>query len=248
MKAMIFAAGLGTRLKPFTDKHPKALAEVNGKTLLEHTIQYLQKYDIYDVVVNVHHFADQIEKVLEDNKGFGSNITISDERDEVLETGGGLLKAAKHFRNEEAFVVMNVDVFTTLQLDKLIHAHKNSSAIATLAVMQRDSSRHLLFNDFTQLCGWRNNKTGEEKISFESEVKQPLAFSGIQVLSPKILDMPFEGKFSIIDVYLHFAKDHIINGYDHTGDTFLDVGKPESIEKAAELFADHSPGAEEKKT
>lgn len=236
MKAMLFAAGLGTRLKPFTDKHPKALAEVNGRTLLEHNIRYLQQYGIYDVVVNVHHFADQIEKVLNDNDCFGSNVVISDERDEVLETGGGLKKAAHHFKDEEAFVVMNVDVLTTLQLDKLVNAHLSSDAIATLAVMKRDSSRHLLFNDFTQLCGWCNNKTGEEKIAFESDTKEPFAFSGIQVVSPKILEMPFEGKFSIIDVYLHFAKDHIINGYDHSDDTFLDVGKPESIKKAAELF------------
>lgn len=236
MKAMLFAAGLGTRLKPFTDKHPKALAEVNGRTLLEHNIRYLQKYGIRDVVINVHHFADQIEKVLADNKGFGSNYVISDERDEVLETGGGLKKAAQYFKDEQAFIVMNVDVLTNLQLDKLIYAHETSSAIATLAVMQRDSSRQLLFNDFKQLCGWRNNNTGEEKIAFETEVKEPYAFSGIQVLSPEIFTMPFEGKFSIIDVYLHFAQTDIINGYDHTGDLFLDVGKPESLQKAAALF------------
>lgn len=234
---MIFAAGLGTRLKPFTDKHPKALAEVNGKTLLEHTILYLQKYGIKDIVVNVHHFADQIEKVLADNNGFGSKYAISDERDEVLETGGGLKKSAHHFKDEEAFVVMNVDVVTNLQLDKLIYAHKTSQAIATLAVMQRNSSRHLLFNDYMQLCGWRNNKTEEEKIAFETEVKEPYAFSGIQVLSPQIFNMHFEGKFSIIDVYLHFAQTHIINGYNHTGDVFLDVGKPDSLEKAGELLS-----------
>lgn len=237
MKAMLFAAGLGTRLKPFTDKHPKALAQVNGKTLLEHSIRYLQKYGIYDVVVNVHHFADQVEKVLTDNNGFGSNITISDERDEVLETGGGLKKAAPHFVGEEAFVVMNVDVLTDLELDRMIKEHLGSGAIATLAVMKRASSRNLLFDDDMKLCAWRNNKTGEEKIAFESDTKEPFAFSGIQVLSPQILDMPFDGKFSIIDVYLHFAKTHTIKGYNHTGGVFLDVGKPESLEKAADLFA-----------
>ena len=143
MKAMLFAAGLGTRLKPLTDKHPKALAEVNGKTLLEHNIRYLRRFGIEDVIVNVHHFADQIINTIEDNGGFGSWITISDERDEVLETGGGLKKAAEYFEGENAFVVMNVDVLTNLDLQKMIESHASNDALATLAVMKRDSSRHL---------------------------------------------------------------------------------------------------------
>lgn len=236
MKAMLFAAGLGTRLRPFTDKHPKALAEVNGKTLLEHNIKYLQRFGITNILVNVHHFADQIEDTLTKNKGFGSHITISDERNEVLETGGGLKKAAAHFINEEAFVVMNVDVLTNLNLNKMIELHKASDALATLAVMKRNSSRQLLFDEHMLLCGWANNKTGEQRISREVLSLTPYAFSGIQVLSPAILDMPFSGKFSIIDVYLHFAQNNIIKGYDHTGDTFIDVGKPESIELAAGMF------------
>lgn len=233
---MLFAAGLGTRLKPFTDNHPKALAPVNGKPLLEHAIRYLQRYGIYDVVVNVHHFANQIVDALRENNGYGSNYTISDERDEVLETGGGLKRAAQYFRNEEAFVVMNVDVLTNLQLDKVIAQHRASAAMATLAVMQRDSSRQLLFDDAMQLCGWLNEKTGEKKIVREKEELKPFAFSGVHVLSPAILDMPFEGKFSIIDVYLHFAATQNIQGYNHTGDVFLDVGKPESLERAGELL------------
>lgn len=236
MKAMLFAAGLGTRLKPFTDKHPKALAEVNGKTLLEHNIRYLQRYGIEDVVVNVHHFADQIEQVINDNSSFGSWVTISDERNEVLETGGGLLKAAENFAGDEPFVVMNVDVLTNLDLGRMIEAHKASDAMATLAVMKRDSSRQLLFDEHMMLCGWANNNTGEQKISREVTWMQPFAFSGIQVLSPSILNMPFTGKFSMIDVYLHFAKEHVIKGYDHTGNIFIDVGKPESLEKASYLF------------
>lgn len=233
---MLFAAGLGTRLKPFTDKHPKALAEVNGKTLLEHNIRYLQGYGIFDVVVNVHHFADQVVAKMEENNGFGSRYTISDERDEVLETGGGLKKAGHHFVNESAFVVMNVDVLTSLQLSNMIAAHNSSGALATLAVMQRDSSRHLLFDKHMQLCGWINNKTGEEILVHADRKAMPFAFSGIHVLSPSILDMPFEGKFSIIDVYLHFATTQKIMGYDHTGDIFMDVGKPESLKEASELF------------
>lgn len=236
MKAMIFAAGLGTRLKPFTDKHPKALAKVNDITLLEHSIKYLQKFDIDDVVINVHHFADQIEAEIDYHNGYGSTITLSDERDEVLETGGGLLKAANNFKHEECFVVMNVDVLTTLALDKMIEEHQNTNAIATLAVMKRDSSRHLLFDNDMQLSGWRNNKSGAEKIARQTDLYQPFAFTGIHVLSPDILEMPFEGKFSIIDVYLHYAQTHTIKGFDHTGDLFLDVGKPDTLKKAAELF------------
>jgi len=236
MKAMLFAAGLGTRLKPFTDSHPKALAEVNGKTLLEHNLRYLQRYGIEDVIINVHHFADQIEEVLNDNSGFGSWVTISDEREMVLETGGGLQKAARFFEGEEAFVVMNVDILTNLDLGRMIEFHQGSEAFATLAVMKRHSSRQLLFDEYMQLCGWANNSTGEQKISREVLEMQPFAFSGIQVLSPGIVEMPHTGKFSLIDVYLHFAKTEVIKGYDHTGNIFIDVGKPESLEQAGYLF------------
>ncbi len=236
MKAMIFAAGLGTRLKPFTDHHPKALAEVSGKTLLEHTIRYLQKFGIEDVIVNVHHFAGQIEAAINDNSGYGSWVTISDEREAVLETGGGLQKAAWYFEGDEDFVVINVDVLTNLDLGKMITYHQENDAMATLAVMKRNSSRQLLFDNEMTLCGWTNNATGEQKISREVSDTDPFAFSGVQVLSPRILNMPFQGKFSMIDVYLHFAKTETIKGFDHTGNIFIDVGKPESLEKAAYLF------------
>ena len=236
MKAMIFAAGLGTRLKPFTDHHPKALAEVSGKTLLEHTIRYLQKFGIEDVIVNVHHFAGQIEAAINDNSGYGSWVTISDEREAVLETGGGLQKAAWYFEGDEDFVVINVDVLTNLDLGKMITYHQENDATATLAVMKRNSSRQLLFDKEMTLCGWTNNATGEQKISREVSDIDPFAFSGVQVLSPRILNMPFQGKFSMIDVYLHFAKTETIKGFDHTGNIFIDVGKPESLEKAGYLF------------
>lgn len=235
MKAMLFAAGLGTRLKPFTDHHPKALARVNDKTLLQLNIEYLQHFGINEVVVNVHHFADQIENILSTHSGFGSKVYISDERDAILETGGGLKKAKPFFENEEYFLVMNVDVLTNLDLNKLINAH-DSQNMATLAVMQRHSSRHLLFDDKMTLCGWRNNNTGEEKIAVEKPGTKPYAFSGIQVVSSKIFDMPFEGKFSMIDVYLHFATRGLVRGFDHSGDVFIDVGKPESLERAGKLL------------
>ncbi len=237
MKAMLFAAGLGTRLKPYTDHIPKALVEVNDKTLLEHNIRYLQRFGIYEVIVNVHHFAGMIDDLLFEHSGFGSEVTISDERAELLETGGGLKKAAQFFEGEESFVVMNVDVLTTLDLGKMIEAHDAVNTLATLAVMKRDSSRQFLFDADMTLCGWRNNNTKEERISRPVSPLQPFAFSGIQVLSAEVLkDIPFEGKFSLVDLYLHLAKSHTLKGYDHTGNVFIDVGKPESIEKAEYLF------------
>jgi NDP-sugar pyrophosphorylase family protein len=237
MKAMLFAAGLGTRLKPFTDNNPKALAEVNGKTLLEHNIRYLQRFGIYDVVVNVHHFASKIEDVLFEQGGFGSNISISDERDQILETGGGLKKAAVHLASEPFFVVMNVDILTSLDLGAMIAAHEERRPMASLAVMQRDSSRQLLFDEAMQLCGWRNNQTGEEKIARLAHPLKAMAFSGIQVLEGRIFsDIPFDGKFSLIDLYLYLAKTQVLLGYDHTGNLLIDVGKPGSIEQAEYLF------------
>ncbi len=236
MKAMLLAAGFGTRLKPFTDKHPKALATVNGRTLLEHNIRYLQRYGIRDVIVNVHHFADQIESAIDEHQGFGSRIIISDERETVLETGGGLKKAAWYFEAETAFVVMNTDVLTNLDLAAMIRYHNQQNPIATLALMKRPSSRQLLFDKHMTLCGWQNNNTGEQRISRTTEDTTSFAFSGIQVLAPEILRMPFDGKFSLIDVYLHFAITGIIKGHDHTGDIFVDAGKPESLEQAARLF------------
>jgi NDP-sugar pyrophosphorylase family protein len=235
MKAMLFAAGLGTRLKPFTDKHPKALATVNGKTLLQHNIEYLQSYGVYEVVVNVHHFAEQIEEVINKNNGFGSKVWISDETEEVLETGGGLKKAAPFFKHEDSFLVMNVDILTNLDLARLMEAH-DKSRVATLAITNRDSSRHLLFDNDMMLCGWMNNNSGEKKLPVEKEDLVPFAFSGVQMLSREIFSMPFEGKFSMIDVYLYFAKQQLVKGYDHSGDVFIDVGKPESLAKANLLF------------
>ncbi len=237
MKAMLFAAGLGTRLKPFTNNAPKALAMVGNKTLLEHNINYLQKSGINDVIINVHHFAEMIEDTVAKNNGFGSNITVSDEREEVLETGGGMKKASWFFNADEPFVVMNVDVLTNLDLSKLIEAHSKVDSLATLAVMRRDSSRQLLFDYEMTLCGWQNNATHEQKSARSLENTAPFAFSGIQVVSPAIWnDAPFNGKFSLIDLYLHVAKQHVVKGFDHTGDTFIDVGKPESIVKAELLF------------
>lgn len=238
MKAMIFAAGLGTRFKPWTDKHPKALAVVNGKSLLQHNILYLQQQGITEVVVNVHHFRDQIIAAVKENNGWGSAITISDEKDEVLETGGGLLKA-KALLDTDTFITINVDILTDLNLKKLIHFHQEQKALITLCTADRTTSRFLLFNNANQLCGWRNIKGPEtiEKIVVPDEHLIERAYSGIAVFNSAVLAaIPFTGKFSLIDVFLHLAPVHKILSYDHSGDKWVDVGRPESVAEAEQLF------------
>ena len=237
MKAMIFAAGLGTRLKPLTDDRPKALVVVNGKTLLEHSILYLRKYGITDIVINVHHFADLIVDILKVNNGFGATYQISDERDEVLETGGGLKKASSFFAGAGEILLLNVDIMTNLNLDKFLEAHHGSDALVTLAVMKRQSSRYLLFDNEGWLSGWENMQTGEQKIARRAEPVSQLAFSGISLIKEDVLaDIPFTGKFSLINLYLYLAKELVIQAFDHSGDVLIDVGKPESLSKAASLF------------
>ncbi len=236
-KAMIFAAGLGSRLKPWTDHHPKALALVNGKSLLQRNIEYLQHFGIRDVIVNVHHFADQIVQAISFNKGWGSSVTISDETDEVLETGGGLLKAAGYFSGADFFVVMNADILTQMDLSEMIRQHLTKQPLATLAVSERETSRYFLFDESDVLCGWRNIKTGEEKIARNAGVLRQKAFSGIHVIDTALFQLiKRKGKFSMVDVYLDLAGDHIIRSYDHTGAALIDVGKPENITKAESLF------------
>ena len=235
--AMIFSAGLGTRFKPWTDEHPKALAIVNGKTLLQRNIEYLQQYGIKDVIVNVHHFPDQIIDAIKKNKGWGSNIIISDERNELLETGGGLLNAKDLFTPGERFITCNVDILTNLDINKLVSFHKKTEALITFGITDRKTSRYLLFDEAGRLCGWRNTKTGEEKISILQPDLIEKAYSCVVVFEPGIFSLiPFTGKFSLIDVYLALAADHIIMGYDHSGDKLADVGKPESIALAESIF------------
>jgi len=238
MKAMILAAGLGTRLKPFTDHHPKALVIVNGKTILQRNIEYLASFGIKEVIVNVHHFADQIINLIKLNKGFGSKITFSDETNEVLETGGGIKKAAWFFKEDkEPLVVMNVDVLTDMNLEKMILQHKKEKPLATLAVTTRKTSRYFLFDELDHLAGWENEKTGDQKMSRQTNKYQQKGFSGIHILSPEIFDlMKMEGRFSIVDVYLELAKAHDITAFDHSNSKFIDVGKPESVLKAGEIF------------
>lgn len=246
MKAMIFSAGLGTRFKPWTNKHPKALAIVNGKSLLQRNIEYLQQYGITDVCVNVHHFSDQLIEAIMKNKGWGSKITISDERDELLETGGGLLKAKEFFIPREKFITCNADILTDLNISKLISFHNEKKGLISFGVTKRNTSRYLLFDENDRLCGWRNTKTGVEKIPLPSPsgktsaLVSEKAYSCVVVFEYDIFrlmeEKGFTGKFSLIDVYLALAADHPIFGYDHTGDRFTDVGKPDSIAIAESFF------------
>lgn len=239
-KAMILAAGLGSRLKPWTDTHPKALAEVNRKSLLQRNIEYLQQYGITEVVVNVHHFADQIINAINANNGWGSNITISDETNEVLETGGGLLKAAPYLHDANPIVLMNVDILTDLNLEAMIGYHQEKKPLATLATSSRETSRYFLFDEGNNLCGWRNVKTGEEKPADLPHAKKKIAkaFSGIHIIESRIFSqIKQRGKFSMVDVYLDLMKDQTIKSFDHSENRFIDVGKPESIAKAEVMFA-----------
>lgn len=236
-KAMIFSAGLGTRFKPWTDSHPKALALINGKPLLQHNIEYLAKYGITKVIVNVHHFADQIIDAVKNNDGWGSNIIISDETSEVLETGGGLLKAKDLFTPGEKFITCNADILTDLNLHDLIAFHEKHRPLISFGVTDRKTSRNFLFDENGRLCGWINNTTGEQRISIDKPNLVQKAYSCVVVFEYDVFRlMPFTGKFSLTDVYLELAKEHTILGYDHTGDKFVDVGKTDSIAKAESLF------------
>ncbi|APD07566.1 mannose-1-phosphate guanylyltransferase [Flavobacteriaceae bacterium UJ101] len=233
---MLFCAGLGTRLRPITNDIPKALVPVNGKTLLQRNIEYLNSYGIQDFVINIHHFGEKILQHLEENNHFGMNVQISDEREEVLETGGGLKKAAP-FLSKEDFIVMNVDILTNMNLQHMIDFHTQRKPIATLAVTNRESSRKLLFNTQKELSGWCNKITHEKVISRPNSSLAELAFSGIHIISPTFINlMDRSDKHSIIDPYLKVAKTHTILGYDHSGDILIDVGKHETLQQATQIF------------
>ncbi len=236
--AMILAAGLGTRLKPFTLHHPKALAVVNGKTVLQRNIEYLQLHGIYKVVVNVHHFADQVVEHIDAHKGFGSTVAISNETDGLLETGGGLQKAIPLFGNATDIVILNADILTDLNLADMMTKHLAAAHDATLAVSNRKSSRVFLFDENERLGGWRNTATGEEKLTSHPNNLHPMAFSGLHIVNEGIFNhMPFTGKFSMVDVYLAMANDKRIMAYAADEARFMDIGTMEKLALAATIFA-----------
>lgn len=236
-KAMIFAAGLGTRFKPWTDTHPKALAVVSGKSLLQRNIEYLQHYNIHDVVVNVHHFPEQVIESIEKYKGWGSSIIISDERNELLETGGGLLNAAALLKDSNPFITLNADILTDLNLYKLWEYHYEKNALISFGITNRKTSRNFLFDNEHRLCGWENNITGERRFSIDKPVLVPMAYSCVVIFEQDIFNLiPQRGKFSLVDTYLSLASEYPIYGYDHSGDKLVDVGKPESVAAAEKYF------------
>lgn len=236
MKALIFAAGKGTRLKPFTDHHPKALAVVNEIPLLERNIRYLQRFGINDFVINVYHFGDQIVDFIKKNDSFGAQIEISDEKEELLETGGGLVFAKKFLDLDEDFIIMNADILTDLNLNDLVKFHQQKNDFATLAVSDRVSSRKLLFNENKVLRGWLNVETGEQRLAEFNKGFKPLAFSGIHCINPRIFNkIKRTGKFSIMEEYLDLMHTEEIHGFEHQAH-LIDVGKPASIAAAEKIF------------
>jgi NDP-sugar pyrophosphorylase family protein len=238
MKAMILAAGLGTRLRPLTNDRPKALVEVAGHTLLEITIARLKQYGVREVIINVHHFAGMMVDYLKTKNNFGLRVEISEE-DTLLDTGGGLKKAAWFFLqggSTAPFILHNVDVISTIDLGRMLEFHQQSHGLATLAVQKRDTSRYLLFDEQMRLCGRRVVK--EQKVEMARSVQQPkeLAFTGIHVISPRLLEMlSEEGVFSIVESYLRLAgQGEKILGYRAEGDYWRDLGKQENIAAAAQ--------------
>lgn len=240
MRALILAAGLGTRLKPITDSLPKALVTVGGVPLLEYNLKRLAAQGITKFIVNVHDKADMIEDFLRSRKNFGLDVTISDERKQLLDTGGGLKHAAWFFDDGKPFLIYNVDIITSLNVQQVYEHHLRTNVLATLGVSHRSTSRYFLFDASHRLHGWRNVETGEERRPLpSSETLTPLAFGGIHVVSPEIFSHlhTFDDKFSIVDAYLSLASSHYIMGYDMQGEQWLDVGTPEMLQKANSIIS-----------
>jgi len=239
MKAMILAAGLGTRLRPLTNDRPKALVEVAGHTLLETTLSRLRAFGIREVIVNVHHFADMLAEYLKKNHNFGMRIELSRE-ELLLDTGGGLKQAAWFFLEDsgdqqEPFILHNVDVISTIDLERMVQFHRGNHALATLAVQQRETSRYLLLDEHNQLCGRRAGRDQAPEIVRPSEETQSLAFSGVHVIAPRLLEMMTEqGVFSIITSYLRLAgKGEKIMAFRADQYYWRDLGRPENVVQAA---------------
>jgi NDP-sugar pyrophosphorylase family protein len=239
MKAMILAAGLGTRLRPLTDNRPKALVEIAGRTLLEITLSRLRAFGVSEVIINVHHFADMVIEYLKANNNFVMRIEISRE-DVLLDTGGGLKKAAWFFLEDashldEPFVLHNVDVISTIDFQRMLQFHNEHHALATLAVQTRETSRYLLFDEQFQLCGRRAGREHEPEIVRPSPHLEPLAFSGIHVISPRLLPMITEqGIFSIIPTYLRLASQgEKVLAFRADQYYWRDLGRPADLAQAA---------------
>lgn len=231
---MILAAGLGTRLRPMTDAMPKALLKAGPYTLLEFAIRKLKYHGFSDIIINVHHLSNLIKEYLLANDNFGCNISLSDESDKLLDTGGGISKASPFFTDGKPFLVYNADIVCGTDLSRLYHFHLDSGNMATLVVRRRVTSRYLLFDEGMQLTEWQNTAKGIRKIIRLSEKPpSPFAFSGIHVMNTEIFSLlPEQEVFSIIDAYLEIGKHHRIGGWLDENPLFADAGKPESLEQA----------------
>jgi NDP-sugar pyrophosphorylase family protein len=244
MKAMIFAAGMGTRLRPLTNSMPKALIPVAGKSLLQHTIEKLKASGFNEVIINVHHFADQIIDHVWANDSFGIRIEFSDESEKLLDTGGGIKRASWFFDDGQPFLIHNVDILSNINLRELVKQHRQSNSVATLVCSERETSRYLLFDEIDRLRGWVNEKTGEVKTPVAHREPSPyrkLAFSGIHLLRPSLFEQMEEmpDTFSIIDFYIQYCDQVVITSYAPKGMQTIDVGKPEAL-TAAKLFLSQS--------
>ncbi len=245
-QAMIFAAGLGTRLKPLTDTMPKALVRIGGEPLIKHVILRLKEAGFQRIVVNVHHFAQQIIDYLEENEHFGLDIRISDETEQLLETGGGIKKARDLFDPHSPVLIHNVDILSNVDLTAFYDHACASGAEATLLVSERQTKRYLLFDDEYRLVGWTNKETGEVKsphnwVKDELQSLQMLAFSGIHVFSPALFPMmdQWPDRFPIIDFYLKACATHPLSGYVADNLRMIDVGKLDSLQQAEEFLLDN---------
>ena len=241
---MIFAAGIGSRLRPITDRMPKALVPVGGVPMLQRTLIRLKEADFNDVTINIHHFGQQIIDFLQQNNNFGMDIHISDERDELLDTGGGILKAKHFLDGDEPFLVHNVDILSNIDLKQVYDTHVHSGADATLLVSDRTTTRKLLFDKDMRLHGWMNYSTGEVKpegVVVNTQLHRELAFEGIHVISPTIFkymgeSTEWQGKFSIIPFYLSVCQELHLQGFELKNITWFDIGKPDTLQKANEYY------------
>ena len=238
MKAMIFAAGLGTRLQELTTAKPKALVYLNGKPLIQHCIEKLRNTGVSDIIINVFHYPELIIDFVRHNKNFGIHIEFSDESSELLDTGGGLMKAKHFFKGSESFFVCNTDVISDIDLNVMLTHHLASDSLATLAVRNRETSRYFLFDETQTLKGWENRKSSERIVHTADDTPlTPLAFSGIQLVNSDFFKLcKQEGKFSITKSWIELSKHNIIKGYLHDNDYWFDLGTPQALVTAEDYF------------
>jgi MurNAc alpha-1-phosphate uridylyltransferase len=233
MRGMILAAGLGTRLRPLTDSIPKALVKIGDTSLLEFAIRKLLHYGFTDIIINIHHFPDLIIRFLNENKNFGASITISDEREMLLDTGGAVKKASIFLKGNEPILLYNCDIITDLNLMTFYEYHFKHGAMCTLAISERETSRCFLFDNDNNLCGWWNKKTSERRLAVRTgKHLNEKAFSGISIINPQALEFfPEKRVFSLVDFYLMIAAINTIKGYEHSGTNWADIGNPAALQK-----------------